>query len=159
MFLTLFFILARLSLLLSNFLTPTRLKVSTMSPDLIFVSKGESVARDGERFTSINHGLFKIKNILYLLKIWINEDIKSKQLKAIVLVRQFLKVAIYDWVYRKDRLNYDIVYLRPEQVQVNAYLFKVHRKCSQAPFVPRVVLLGIHIRNVLVVLFVDGVVG
>jgi len=57
MFLTLFFILVMLSLLLSGFLTQIKFIVSTKSYDLIFMSRGDSVAKEGDRFTSMTHGL------------------------------------------------------------------------------------------------------
>lgn len=57
MFLNLFFILVMLSRRLSNFLTNAKFIVSMNSCDLIFRSKGDSVARDGLKFTSMSQGL------------------------------------------------------------------------------------------------------
>jgi len=84
-FFTLFFILARLSLRRSNLRTPTRLNVSTIRLVFIFKSRGESVARDGDRFTSINHGLYLL-DMKVLLKVAVDEYIIAKKFEAGIFV-------------------------------------------------------------------------
>ena len=56
-FFTLLFILIRLSFRLSNFFMLIRFSISRNNPDLIFKSSGDSVAKLGDRLTSISHGL------------------------------------------------------------------------------------------------------
>jgi hypothetical protein len=54
----------------SGFLIPIRLNVSQIKFDLIYASRGASVASEGERLTSINHGLIRVNlRLNYLLKI------------------------------------------------------------------------------------------
>ena len=50
------------NLLFSGFFTPTRVSASQIRLLLIAASKGASVAREGERFTSISQGLKRMMN-------------------------------------------------------------------------------------------------
>ena len=64
------------NLLFSGFLTPTRVSASQIRLVLIAASKGASVAKEGDRFTSISQGLeIWIIEIMILLKIRIDEDV------------------------------------------------------------------------------------
>ena len=53
---------------------------------LIWASSGASVAKDGDRLTSINQGLYTLWILLSLLKIRVNEDIEAKEFKAICVL-------------------------------------------------------------------------
>jgi len=59
----------------------------------------------------------------------------------------------------EQRLDYEIVNSRPQQIHVNANLLKMLAEGSEGPLVPKVVLLNIFVRNKLIVLLVDAVVG
>ena len=82
MFFALYFILLRFSLLRSNFLRHMRFIMSTKQLCLILRSNGESQAREGDRLTSINHGLRSVS-------IRMSNPRSSKQL--------FLELSFLSW--------------------------------------------------------------
>ena len=59
----------------------------------------------------------------------------------------------------EQRLDYEIVNSRPQQIHVYANLLKMLAEGSEGPLVPKVVLLNIFVRDKLIVLLVDAVVG
>jgi hypothetical protein len=86
------------NLLFSGFFTPTRVSASHMRLVLMAASKGASVAREGDRFTSINQGLENDELLkIILLEVRIDKDIIAKELKAVAvfLKAKFLKIVDY----------------------------------------------------------------
>jgi hypothetical protein len=64
------------NLLFSGFFTPTRVSASEIRLVLMAASKGASVAREGERFTSISQGLKNDELLkMILLQVRIDENI------------------------------------------------------------------------------------
>jgi len=78
---------------------------------------------------------------------------------ALALLIHFFVSAEQSTLDAEKRFDYDIIYFSPQQVNIDAHIFKMILKRGQRPLVAKILLSRILVLNEVVAFFVHTIVG
>jgi len=126
------------------FRIPTKLNVSLSKFPLIFKSRGLSIFKEGERFTSSNHGLQRSLEKLNLLHIGVQHNVVPKQFVTVrathIVLFKRLRGLLLD---AHQTFHYHIVYLWPHKNCVDSLFLKMRAQGRKAPLKASIIVLGV----------------